>query len=262
MAAVISNRVGSTPPSPYVSEAKRMGVAINSPDVRKSRWPWTGKDRGIRVGLSAVSELSEGTAARIVQMRAHRQYADFPDFMARVRPAAHEVRSLVHAGALDGINPGGTRASLLWEISCREQKGRGAVPSKLFDPSPAPMPVFPVEGRIKSLRNEYLALGFLCDTHPVCLIKKDGFGRIVQAAALERYVGQTVRFVGWLLTGKLVSTRTGEVMEFLTFEDHTGLLETTFSPAVYRRYAHLLVSAGRTCWKGLSSPIMGGDHDC
>ena len=32
-------------------------------------------------------------------------------------------------------------------------------------------------------------------------------------------------------------------MEFLTFEDETGMVETTFFPGTYRRYAHLL--AGR-----------------
>jgi DNA polymerase-3 subunit alpha/error-prone DNA polymerase len=31
-------------------------------------------------------------------------------------------------------------------------------------------------------------------------------------------------------------------MEFLTFEDETGQLETTFFPEVYRTYAHMLRS--------------------
>jgi DNA polymerase-3 subunit alpha/error-prone DNA polymerase len=30
-------------------------------------------------------------------------------------------------------------------------------------------------------------------------------------------------------------------MEFLTFEDETGVLETTFFPQVYRKYARLLM---------------------
>ena len=32
-------------------------------------------------------------------------------------------------------------------------------------------------------------------------------------------------------------------MEFLTFEDETGVIETTFFPSVYRRYAHKLRSS-------------------
>jgi DNA polymerase-3 subunit alpha/error-prone DNA polymerase len=40
-------------------------------------------------------------------------------------------------------------------------------------------------------------------------------------------------------------------MEFLTFEDETGLVEATFFPAVYKRYAHLLASATPYLLKGL-----------
>jgi DNA polymerase-3 subunit alpha/error-prone DNA polymerase len=38
----------------------------------------------------------------------------------------------------------------------------------------------------------------------------------------------------------MVATKAGETMEFLTFEDETGLVETTFFPQVYDRYVHLL----------------------
>ncbi|HSV91868.1 MAG TPA: OB-fold nucleic acid binding domain-containing protein, partial [Desulfobacterales bacterium] len=61
-----------------------------------------------------------------------------------------------------------------------------------------------------------------------------------RAAELPQRVGCRVRFAGWLISGKLVSTRTGEPMEFLTFEDETGLVETTFFPQAYRRFCHLL----------------------
>lgn len=242
MAAVISNRGGFYSTFAYVSEAKRMGVVIDPPDVQLSRRCWTGKKGRIRVGLCGVAELSEETSTKIVTMRAQEPYRDFSDFLSRVKPAVQEVRSLVHAGALDSINSAGNRASLLWGISCREQKGRGRATVPLFYPEPAPTPVFPPQERINRLRNEYRALGFLCGTHPISLIKKDGLGKIVSALEVEKHVGKTIRFVGWLLTGKLVSTKTGEVMEFLTFEDHTGLLETTFFPVVYRKYAHILAS--------------------
>jgi DNA polymerase III alpha subunit len=63
---------------------------------------------------------------------------------------------------------------------------------------------------------------------------------LVKMAAVPRHVGRRIRCAGWLLSGKLVSTRTGEVMEFLTFEDDTAVQEATFFPDTYRRFAHLL----------------------
>ena len=48
------------------------------------------------------------------------------------------------------------------------------------------------------------------------------------------------RFAGWLITGKVVTTKHGDPMEFLTFEDETGIVETTFFPDTYRRFCHII----------------------
>ncbi|MEE4265505.1 MAG: OB-fold nucleic acid binding domain-containing protein, partial [Desulfobacteraceae bacterium] len=44
--------------------------------------------------------------------------------------------------------------------------------------------------------------------------------------------------------GKVVSTKHGDPMEFLTFEDETGVVEATFFPETYRRFCHM-VDRGR-----------------
>jgi DNA polymerase III alpha subunit len=38
----------------------------------------------------------------------------------------------------------------------------------------------------------------------------------------------------------VVSTKHKELMEFLTFEDLTGLIETVFFPKVYDKYCYML----------------------
>ncbi len=74
---------------------------------------------------------------------------------------------------------------------------------------------------------------------------------------LQSCVGRRVAVAAWLLTGKLISTKTGEVMEFLTFEDETAIVETTFFPSVYRRYAHLLQSGRGYILQGLVEEDFG-----
>ncbi len=64
--------------------------------------------------------------------------------------------------------------------------------------------------------------------------------RTVNAVDLPRFIGRRVRLAGWLITGKVVSTKTGDPMEFLTFEDETGIVETTFFPQTYRRFCHII----------------------
>jgi DNA polymerase-3 subunit alpha/error-prone DNA polymerase len=64
--------------------------------------------------------------------------------------------------------------------------------------------------------------------------------RTVKAVDLPRFIGRKVCLAGWLITGKVVSTKTGDPMEFLTFEDETAIVETTFFPQVYRRFCHII----------------------
>ena len=62
----------------------------------------------------------------------------------------------------------------------------------------------------------------------------------VKAVDLPRHLGRRVTFAGWLITGKVIHTKKGDPMEFLTFEDETGLVETTFFPKAYDRFCHMI----------------------
>jgi DNA polymerase-3 subunit alpha/error-prone DNA polymerase len=247
MAAVISNQGGFYSTFAYVSEARRLGLAVLPPDVNASGWRWGGKEAALRVGLLAVRGLSAQTGERVVAARRERAYAGLGDFLERVRPDAGEVRALVHCGALDGLAPGAGRAELLWEATRRlavlSSVSAARRNRSLFEapPAEAPSPRLPADDARERLRREFAVLGFLCDRHPMELyasaVRRAG---AVKAADVPRRIGRRVRFAGWLITGKVVETKLGEPMEFLTFEDETGLVEATFFPDTYRRFCHLL----------------------
>jgi DNA polymerase-3 subunit alpha/error-prone DNA polymerase len=194
-----------------------------------------------------VKGLSVRTGERIVAGRKDRTYAGPGDFVERVRPEADELRALAHCGALDGLAPGAGRAEVLWEATRRlaalSRNGRAGRNRSLFEapPSEERSPRLPPDDAREGLRREFAVLGFLCDRHPMELYA-DAVTRAgaVKAADVARRVGQRIRFAGWLITGKVVETKQGEPMEFLTFEDETGLVETTFFPETYRRFCHLL----------------------
>ena len=79
--------------------------------------------------------------------------------------------------------------------------------------------------------------------HPLALYRRALAGiRCVPAKDLGRHVGKRVLTVGWLITGRLVETKKGEPMEFLSFEDTTGIYETTFFPRAYDRFCRILAS--------------------
>jgi len=239
MAAVISNQGGYYSTFGYVSEAKRLGLQIDPPDVSLSSYRWTGRETRIRVGLQAVRDVSRETAETIIAARQSAPFSGLADFLDRVRPADDEMRSLIDAGAVDSLAPGTNRSMLHWE-AVAGSRPHGAGPARLFVPTPAAAPPLPPPAAVEQLRREYRALGFLCRHHPLSLVNGAAVPGLVKIETLAGCVGRTVRVAGWLLTGKKVATKDGETMEFLTFEDETGLAETTFFPQVYERYAHLL----------------------
>ncbi len=241
MAAVISNQGGYYSTFAYVSEAKRLGLQILPPDVQESLLSWFGRGRQVRVGLQSVHGLSSDFLGGLLAERQKGNFHDVEDFFQRTRPADNEAGALIHAGALDCFEPGSNRTVLLWQWASFQRAIQDNRCLSLFGVRLPPAPPLPAPDRRSKARKEFATLGFLCDDHPLRFLKAPE-GVLVKVASLSGQVGRRVQLMAWLLTGKLVSTKSGEVMEFLTFEDETGQLETTFFPEVYRNYAHMLRS--------------------
>jgi len=84
-------------------------------------------------------------------------------------------------------------------------------------------------------------LGFLISRHPLTLYaRRLEKLKHVAASDLHRHVGRAVTTIGWLVTGKVVSTKDDEPMEFVSFEDTTAIYETTLFPDAYSRFCHML----------------------
>jgi DNA polymerase-3 subunit alpha/error-prone DNA polymerase len=246
MAAVISNQGGFYSTFAYVSEARRMGLRVLPADVEKSRISWTGRKKFLRTGLMSVKYLSSAAQHRIIRERGIRSFESASDFFSRVCPDETEARALINSGALDRFHPDKNRASLLWQFCARDRKERCRQPSLFTQQLPSgSVPHLPEDNLLERLRREFAVLGFLCDRHPITLF--DSWRKkykTVEASDIGFFVGCRLNFAGWLITGKTVLSKKGDPMEFVTFEDETGLVETTFFPGPFKRFGHLLC-AGR-----------------
>jgi len=224
----------------------------------------------MRVGWLTLHHLSTETRSRIV---ANRPYRDLVDFLERVRPDEEEARVLVHARAFDGLSSGLPAAeshkAQLWQIAAWRKVAAQRKSADLFTrASDIPRPSLDPDDPQARLHEEMRALGFLCDVHPMSLLSKNpervltnsrdelrqakpvgahapcaatvNGKHVVKAKDLPRFAGRRVRCAGFLVTGKVVATIQGEPMEFITFEDETGLMECTFFPETYRRFCHML----------------------
>ncbi|MFW6334762.1 MAG: OB-fold nucleic acid binding domain-containing protein, partial [Desulfosalsimonas sp.] len=243
MAAVISNQGGFYSTFAYISEAMRIGLTVMPPDVLKSRIRWTGSKSSLRVGLMSIRDLSDATRNRIIKERSQAEFADAEDFFTRVQPGEQEARALVFSGAADSFHPKAHRGAVLWRYykwrKTRELKNTGSL---LFAEAGFPAnPDLPEQDRLRRLRRQYAALGFLCGRHPMTLFSDHPEVRkSVKAERMAGYAGRRIRLAGWLITGKTILSKKGDPMKFVTFEDETGIFETVFFPKVFARFFHLV----------------------
>jgi error-prone DNA polymerase len=233
IAAVISNQGGYYSACAYLSEGRRMGLTILPPDLNASDWVYTGSGKTVRVGLMQIKGLQEAFAKRIVAERqAHRPFRSLADVLHRLTPDLAQAMLLIQAGCCDAIAGELTRPALLWRLVASFAETRAVS-----------IPIPPEYSFEQRLALELKLFGFPLSCHPLDLFA-DVLARTphILAQDLSHHIGESVTVLGWLVTEKVITTKTGEPMEFLTLEDQTALYDAAVFPDVYRRVCHLLAT--------------------
>jgi len=147
-----------------------------------------------------------------------------------VKPETAQATLLIKGGGFDSIAGELTRPGLIWRLHAI-QSGE---PSRY-------VPIPPEYASPQQLAHELEIFGFPLDGHPLERYCDRVRGLpLALARELAQYVGRTAILLGWLVTEKIVTSKKGEPMEFVTFEDQTSLYDATLFPDTYRRYCHLL----------------------
>jgi error-prone DNA polymerase len=206
-----------------------------------------------------IKGLNSNTMQRIVDRR-DVLYSSFEDCLERTALTPSEAHLLVKSGCFDRLEPERTRPELLWQIALSSgRKTNTSDQNSLFSVETEKPPRPPEYDEKTILQQEVETLGFLISRHPLELYapplnsppaEQGGKGaddhftinnkRYIKACALEKYVGKKIDLIGWLVTGKVVPTKNCEAMEFVTFEDTTGLIETVFFPQAFKQFNHML----------------------
>ena len=219
-----------------------MGLTILPPDINASGWAYSGSGTTVRVGLMQIKGLQEDLAKQLIAERdANGPYRSLSDFLSRVKLDYAQAKLLIKAGCFDSIAGELTRPALLWRVFAAQATK---------PPSSIPIPT--EYSAQKKLQHELALFGFPLHCHPLDLFKEAlaGTSRIL-ARDLDQYVGKEVTLIGWLITEKIVATKKGEPMEFMTLEDQTGMYDATVFPSTYRHYCHLLATNQAYVVRGL-----------
>lgn len=274
MAAMLNSFLGNQSQSAwYTSCAKKMGISILPPSVNKSSVRFsTEGERGIRIGLTAIKNVGENAARKLVVDReVNGPFTSYGDFLRRSEALEINkkmIESLILCSSMDEF--GIPRSQMLGAMepylnrlaSGKRQamEGQISIFSLLGDETAAQAdePVlpnvteYPFEER---LAKEKEMLGLYVSGHPL-----DNYKKAMAAAntdstsflkTLNDDIGtgrvlsdkEQVTMAGLIVSKSQKTTKTGKFMCFLRIEDMFSDYEVIVFPESYSKYGAVINSA-------------------
>ncbi|MEN8730056.1 MAG: DNA polymerase III subunit alpha [Desulfuromonadales bacterium] len=251
-----------------INEIRNMGVAILPPDINQSCRNFTVHEKDIRFGLGAVKGVGGAAVEAIVEARQDGPFSSLHDFCERVdlrRVNKRVVEALVKCGAFDSLQH--RRAQFMaaleeaMEYGQKVQRERESGQESLFGTDQIVTQSGHVYGQLPDLEewpenvllaNEKEAIGFYITGHPLArhsdAIKR--FSTCDTTGLIERADKEEVSICGIVTGIKLLNTRKGDRMAFVTLEDLSGFVEMVVFPETYTESAELLNSEEALLVKG------------
>jgi DNA polymerase III subunit alpha len=252
MAALLSSVIGNHDKvNQYIKESMQKGIHIFPPSIKKSTAIFTPEESGIRFGLLAVKNVGINAIRTLMEENNKEPIRDLFEICARCPQKIVNKRtleSLIFAGALDDL--GEDRAVLLASLETAIEYGEEfqEISRKnqmyLFDddinlPKPTYVHVQPFQDSEK-LKFEKESLGFFFSSHPL-----ERFRSVLKSWASTNIAGiegknPSIRLGVLIDKVRVIKTKKGELMAFLSISDESGEIEAVVFPKVYELYHGLL----------------------
>ncbi|RGZ01923.1 DNA polymerase III subunit alpha [Clostridium sp. AM58-1XD] len=277
MAALLTSVMDNvTKVSEYILTCRQMGIEIMPPDINVGYSGFSVSDGAIRYGLSAIKSVGRNVVDAIISEReANGPFVSMDNFVERMSNKEVNKRTLdnfIKSGALDSL-PGTRKQKVLIAPEILDQKNRERKnvlegQMSLFDfvgeeEKQDYQITFPDVGEFP--KEELLAfekeiLGIYISGHPLDDYE-ESWSRNITAKATDFVVdeetdkavvedGQHV-IIGGMVSGKTVkTTKTNQMMAFVTLEDLAGSVEVIVFPKDYEKNRDMLTDDAKLFIEG------------
>ena len=241
----------------YIDECRKAGINVLPPDVNESLVNFTVVNDKIRFGLAAVKNVGRGAIENIIEARVKNGlFNSFQDFCDRVdlrQVSKRVLESLIKCGAVDSL--GANRAQLLASMeNCvdaaqKRQRDRANGQISLFDlgkNAPAAgmltLPNLSEFPQRELLAMEKEIIGLYISGHPLKEYEAELLNKTSHnTAQLGELTDETPVIIGGVIVNmRKITTRKGDPMVFMMFEDLQGTVEVIVFPKVFQKTNHLL----------------------
>ncbi|NLN65996.1 MAG: DNA polymerase III subunit alpha [Clostridiaceae bacterium] len=267
MAALLNSFLGSPGKiSQYVMECKKNGIDVLPPDINESREAFAVSGRKIRFGLAAVKNVGNNVVKQIISERTKNgPFKSFPELCERLGGKDLNkrcVESLIKSGAFDSLKVYRSRLMNAYEkimdnIS-HNRKMRMEGQCSFFDTGDnacveIEWPELDEYDSRLLLAMEKDMLGLYLSGHPLSEFEED-IQRGVTVYSIDLMMeekdgepvqhqvsdGDFARVAGIVVDMKTITTRSNQLMAFVTLEDLAGQMEVIVFPNILDKYGELL----------------------
>jgi error-prone DNA polymerase len=243
LVALLNNQpMGFWPPSILVRDARRHGVRVLPLDINRSTERCLLEHGGVRLGLNYVHGLGDTGAARILDARRVRPFADLADLCRRTQLPKSLIETLILAGACDGW--GVERRALVWELGTLRYDV-----NTLDLPTPGSAVDLPPLAPDEAQSLQEALLGVSAEDHILARWRDalDARGYLSSDALAHVPAGQRVQVIGTVSVHQ--APPTAKSFHFVTLEDEVGMINVIIRPHLVplyreRRTGHLLKVEG------------------
>lgn len=239
-ANLLTNVIGSESKThEYIMEAKANKIEVLKPTINDSGDRYLVKDNKIIYPLSNIKSIGTVVTKSIEEAKNNQNFTDIYDCFSRlyikgIGKKTFEV--LIYANVFKEFNY--NRATLIYNL---DSLFNYAELTKDIDPSLVMKPEIEIQKEYRSdflLEKEKDVFGFYLSSHPTNLFKKDN-PYCIPLNEIEKYFSKKVDTLILVDKIKIINTKSGEKMAFLTGSDETSTMEYTLFPKVYNEYSDI-----------------------
>lgn len=221
----------------FLLEAKQYGLLLKSPSINKSNYYTISGKNELLIGLGNIKTLRRDFIKSIItERKIGGWYKSFNDFLSRIDHKylkVDPIKALIYSGAFDSFSE--NRATLLGNleknISNVELSGENSELLSLLAPKSKKFDELSLD---ELLAGEKKYLGLFLSAHPVEQFDKVAKFYNTNLIAKTR-ANTNSRILCLIKEIKVIRTKTGEQMAFITVEDQSGEIDLTLFPRVFDR---------------------------
>ena len=229
-----------------ISEMKKQGLNILSPDINKSDDKFLIIDKSLLYPLSLIKGINVTLLNNILHERnANGLFSDFFDFVSRLyayKISETQILRLINSGALDVLyqSRSSMRASTKYALRYAElaydENGQMILSNNLIE---KPEMFIEHDDPLENLDLEYEAIGIMLSNNPLSY-KHDLLIKNEVTPIIDIHTFKIVNVAGIIKTKKIINTKKGTSMAFIKIFDETGELEITIFPEIYAKNISIL----------------------